>query len=102
MPVVNEPVPEFLQTNWTDGPRLIACLAGCLLAFKGARRGGILGSAVGLAGMALMSEAAIRTPAASPRAEPRMAQSPGRGRRRKLDLPVAAEQDSEAIGAEAA
>jgi hypothetical protein len=62
--MANEPTPEFLQHYWTDGPRLVACTAGCALAFKGARQGGIVGLAAALAGLALMGETMARTPKA--------------------------------------
>ena len=99
--IVNEPVPEFLQTYWTDGPRFLACIAGCALALKGARHGGILGTAVGLAGLALMGEASTRTPKA--------AQPTGRQTQRTLpkipterDVPVQMDDTPQRVGAEAA
>ena len=99
-PLVNEPVAEFFQTNWTDGPRFAACMAGCVLAMKGARRGGILGIAVGLAGLALMGESAIHNPTGN---QPRRRSSNDRPRpvEEPTNIPVAFEDVPQSV-AEAA
>src|SRR5439155_11975637 len=47
--------PEFLQSNWAPGPRLMACLAGCGLAAFGAKRGGIAGKIASTAGLGLLA-----------------------------------------------
>jgi uncharacterized membrane protein len=57
-----EPRPEYMQTYWTDGPRLLACLAGCALTTFGARRGGVAGLAAGGAGLGLMARAMTNVP----------------------------------------
>src|SRR5205807_9977352 len=49
--------PEFLQTNWAPGPRLLACLAGGGLAAYGVRRGGAIGGLLETAGAGLIARA---------------------------------------------
>ncbi len=94
------PQPEFLQTYWTDGPRLVACLAGCALVLRGARAGGALGLTAALGGIALMSEAAERTPKADqPKLSKRRSQPESEIRR--YDLP-AMEQAPDLMEADAA
>ena len=95
--VSGEPLPEYLQTYWTDGPRFLACLAGCALTLRGARAGGIPGLVAALAGIALMSEAASRTPKAQ-----RTERRSGRARRLETSPPTIMEQAPDQIEAEAA
>ena len=99
--VANEPVPEYMQTYWTDGPRLLACIAGCALTFKGARHGGILGMAASLVGLTLMSEASVRTPRAD---QPRRENGRRRPQAIREDRTAQVEMDDtrERISAEAA
>ena len=52
---------EFLQSNWSPGPRVLAGSAGCALALAGFRRGGILGALAGAAGTALCARALANT-----------------------------------------
>jgi uncharacterized membrane protein len=49
---------ELLQENWTPAARLLVGAAGGALALTGARRGDLLGSVLGLAGLALLSRSA--------------------------------------------
>ena len=52
---------ELRQTNWTPAARLLTTAAGGALAIYGARRRGAVGSALGLAGVALFSRGASNT-----------------------------------------
>jgi uncharacterized membrane protein len=49
---------ELMQENWTPAARLLVGVAGGTLALAGARRGDVFGTALSLAGLALLSRSA--------------------------------------------
>lgn len=54
--------PELLQENWSPTMRLAAGAVGALLAYQGARRRGLVGSALGAAGLGVLARAVANQP----------------------------------------
>jgi uncharacterized membrane protein len=54
---------ELLEESWTPALRFTAGVAGALLALRGLRRGGVIGTASGVVGLGLLTRATTNLPA---------------------------------------